>query len=360
MSLIPIIGDLHFGARDDHQNILQQQREYFQNEFFPWLDQYPIDHILCTGDVFDRRKYVNYNTFFQTKEFFFDELLKRNIRLTVILGNHDVMYKNTNRVNSPHLLLSERYDNITVVDKPQVISIDKSKIAMVPWINKENYSECISFLNENKDVDLLLGHFEIQGFEIQTGHFSKTGLSSETFNGYPLVISGHFHKPSYSGNIWYPGSLFEFTWNDYGDEKGFVVYDTETGETQKKTNPYQLFHKVFYNDSDEFELKKKHNTNYLKQFEGKFVKVIVQERNDRQKFESFLSDLYGHNPYDIQIVESNEQLELSEDEVNLETLSTIEVIESTIDNMQEMNVPKPDIKKLFRDLYNEALQVEAE
>lgn len=360
-NIVPIIGDLHFGIRDDNQFVLQQQKEFFENVFFPWVDQNSVNTILCTGDIFDRRKYVNYNTLDSAKKMFFDQMFERDIRFVSVLGNHDVMYKNTNRINSPGLLLESEYSNVEIVNYPSILKIGSREVGFVPWINKENYDECITFIKEHSnDVDLLLGHFEIQGFEVQTGHFSKSGLSKDIFEGYPMVISGHFHTPSFYNNIWYPGSLFEFTWNDYGDEKGYVIYDTENNTTEKAVNPYQLFHKVTYNDSDAFELKKIHNSSYLKQFSGKFVKVIVEERNDRQKFEQFITDLYGHNPYDLQIIESNDALELSEDEVNLETLSTIEVIESTIDSMQEMNVDKGDIKKLFRELYNEALQVEAE
>ena len=40
----------------------------------------------------------------------------------------------------------------------------------------------------------------------------------------------------------------EFTWSDYGDPKGFHIFDTDTKMTKIK-NPIRMFEKVFYDDT---------------------------------------------------------------------------------------------------------------
>lgn len=352
---IAIIGDTHAGARSSANHILNHMEKYFYQEFFPTLEKYDIDRLIHLGDLFDRRKYINYTTLHRWKTFFFSELQSRGIQMDIIPGNHDVAYKNTNELNSLDLLL-EPYNNVVIHHQPTIINIDNRKIGLVPWVNKENYNECVSFIRDNaNNVDWLGGHFDIQGVEMIRGVKSEDGFSQGFFRDYRQVLSGHYHTPSVNGNIWYPGSPYEFTWADYAQDKGFVMYNTKTDEFEKISTQDSMFYKVYYDDSNEFELKKKQS--FFPTYKDKYVKVIVQNKNNTVKFDQFISNLYNHNPFDISIVESEVELGLSEDDMNIEMQSTIEVIESTIDNMS-LNVPNEELKKLFYELYNEAMNNE--
>ena len=48
--------------------------------------------------------------------------------------------------------------------------------------------------------------------------------------GLTQVLSGHFHQKSEFANIRYLGSQMQFTWSDYGDNKYFHIFDTDTQE----------------------------------------------------------------------------------------------------------------------------------
>ena len=76
-------------------------------------------------------------------------MLERDITMDLILGNHDVYYKNTNSVNAPELLLFES-DNINIIHEPVVKEYDGFNIALVPWINQENYADSVDFLCQCK------------------------------------------------------------------------------------------------------------------------------------------------------------------------------------------------------------------
>jgi metallophosphoesterase superfamily enzyme len=102
---IALITDTHFGARGDHAAFDKHFKKFYEQSFFPTLDQRGIRNVIHLGDMFDRRKYINYLTLNNCREYFFDPLRDRKIKLDVIVGNHDVFYKNTNSINSPELLL---------------------------------------------------------------------------------------------------------------------------------------------------------------------------------------------------------------------------------------------------------------
>ena len=76
---------------------------------------------------------------------FYTLLEDYNINMTMLLGNHDVLYRNTNYVNSPDLYLTS-HDRIRVINEPT--DIPEFNALVIPWINKENYElSCQSFTN---------------------------------------------------------------------------------------------------------------------------------------------------------------------------------------------------------------------
>ena len=106
-----LITDLHFGARNGSTVILDHQRKFYENTFFPFIDISGIKTVILLGDTFDQRKYTNNFVIDQCKKFFFDELQKRHIDVYVIVGNHCAFYKNTLFPNTPDILLNE-YENV--------------------------------------------------------------------------------------------------------------------------------------------------------------------------------------------------------------------------------------------------------
>ena len=76
---VAIITDTHFGARNDSQHFDSYFRKFYDEVFFPYLDQTGIKTLLHLGDVFDRRKYINFNTLRSCKEYFFEQLKVRGI-----------------------------------------------------------------------------------------------------------------------------------------------------------------------------------------------------------------------------------------------------------------------------------------
>ena len=62
----------------------------------------------------------------------------------------------------------------------------------------------------------------------------------------------------------------EITWSDYNDPKGFHVFDTETRELHRILNPYKMFNKIYYDDSNE-----NYGEHDVNQYRNQYVKLIV-------------------------------------------------------------------------------------
>ena len=206
------------------------------------MQQNQIKVIYQLGDLFDRRKFVNFNTLAECKRYFFDYLHQNGIQLITLLGNHDIFWKESLSVNAQSLILGE-YDNITVIDKPTRMHEDNASIDLIPWICKENENDVFSFIDSSKS-DLCLGHFEIAGFPMYRGMHAEEGLSHEMFGRYERVLSGHYHTRSKQENIEYVGTPYEMTWQDAGDPKGFSVFDTDTRELTFYQNPFTIHEKI--------------------------------------------------------------------------------------------------------------------
>lgn len=297
MKLI-ILGDLHFGIRNDSDILFKFQKLFFETILAPYVKQHNIKHCIQLGDFFDRRQYINYKTLHNLYEFLPSLLTEIDLDMHILLGNHDVALKNSNHINSPDLLLTD-IDKIHVIDDNRVIDINGFKAAMCCWINNSNYMESLDFI-ANAKADYLFGHFEITGFDYHKGHTCENGLNSELFSRYLQVFSGHFHTRGQRGNIQYTGTPYETSWNDWNDQKGFYVLDTDTHEIEFIKNPYNLFTKIeYYNYLDGREIVNIYPPS--ESVEGKYVKVICHKKEDDFVFERYTQKLFSEMPVDIQV-----------------------------------------------------------
>ena len=125
---VAIINDTHFGARNDSQAFTNYFRKFFEDIFFPTLEERGIRTIIHLGDVVDRRKFINWKTVYQMREMFFDQCYGRYINLHLIIGNHDTYFRNTNLVNSLDGLRLEDNHQFHVYTDSTEIEIDGTEL----------------------------------------------------------------------------------------------------------------------------------------------------------------------------------------------------------------------------------------
>jgi DNA repair exonuclease SbcCD nuclease subunit len=352
---IAIITDQHFGARNDSIHFLDYYQKFYDEAFFPTLEERGINTVLILGDTFDRRKYVNFYTYKRTREMFFDKLANKDIKVFMLAGNHDTYFKNTNEVNSVSLLLQE-YTNITVIDDPQTIYVGGTPICMMPWICPDNYQESMDQLKQTQS-DICMGHFEIAGFAMYRGMPSQEGLSRELFRKFDFTFSGHYHHKSAADGIHYLGNPYELTWQDYNDSRGFHLFSLNSRELEFIKNPNVMFHKIVYDDKEESITEI--NNKDLSKYTSTYVKVVVLNKTNPYLFDKFMDNLYKVNPVDITIAEDFTDLtEGVEDDMVDQAEDTLTILNKYVDSIQENNLDNGKLKSILQELYVEALNSE--
>lgn len=352
---IALITDQHFGARNDSKRVHDHFQKFYEDVFFPEIKRRGIDTVIDLGDTFDRRKYISFTSLKRAKEMFFQPLADNGIKLHVIVGNHDSVYKNTLDVNSIDLLLEE-YENITTYVQPEVIEMDGTEIMLVPWICDANEEQTF-VMADKTSAQILLGHLELSGYQMYKGGFIDHGISDHWLKKFELVCSGHYHHKSTTGNVNYLGCPYEMTWSDYDDTKGFHILDTLTRTIEFVPNPHTLFHKVWYDDTDLDMAGLLEQTKNFEDYNGKSVKVIIKTKDNPTLFDMFIEKLEKVDPLNIQVVQDHLHLDMEDDEDIIdEAEDTLTILNTYVDNLEIKN-DRVDLQQLLRSLYDEALSI---
>jgi len=349
---IAVLNDTHCGIRNSSEIFLKNAEDFYSNVFFPYCQEHGIEQIVHLGDYYDHRKFVNFKALNHNRKCFLDPMRKLGMKMYIIPGNHDTYYKNTNDLNSLKELLGYYMNEVHIIMEPTVLEYGSLKLAMLPWINQENYETSMSFIRDCK-ADWLGAHLELGGFELMRGVQSHGGLDHKLFEKFELVLTGHFHVSSRKDNIWYLGSQMEFFWSDAHDPKYFHVIDTETREIERVRNPNTLFHKIVYNDEET-----DYNNIELPNLEKKFVKVVVVNKKDQFVFDRFIDRIQSQDIYELKIAENFSEFlgeNVEDEEVSFDDTSTI--VDTYIEAV-DTDLDKEKIKTQVRELMTEAQALE--
>ena len=355
---IAILNDTHCGLKNGSDIFLDNAEAFYSNVFFPYLEEHNIDTIFHLGDYYDHRRFVNFKALERNRYMFLDVLREKGIHMSIIPGNHDVYYKNTNSLCSLKELLGHYTDCVSIYMDPVDLRINSSNFAdakiveknitvgLVPWICDDNEKKCIDFIQNTKS-QVLFGHFELAGFKFMANtNVISHGMGTDLFNRFDSVYSGHYHTKSAQNNITYLGSQMEFTWSDAHDPKYFHVFDPETREIEAIRNPYTLYRKLYYSDDKQSD---------YSDVTGKFVKIIVSDRKDHYLFDKYVDKVQAMNPHDLKIVDnivdiSSESIE--DEKVNLEDTATL--LNSYVEALDVEDHDKNVLKSMLSELHTEA------
>lgn len=349
---IGILTDTHAGARGDNTSLLKYQEKFFEEIFFPVIDKEKIDILFHLGDGMDHRKFTNHYVFEEWNRFFFGPLVKKQIKLFYIIGNHDTYFKNSNKVNSPNLFLS-KYPNIEIFSEPTEIDLFGLKVLIVPWICQETEKQSFNLI-EKTSATVLFGHLELKGFEMYKNLYHFEGIEENIFEKFDVVASGHFHHKSRRNNIWYLGSTYEMSWADFDDDRGFHIFETDTKKFEYIKNPLKLFHKIFYDDKA-FSLNEIMDID-IEQYKDCYVKLIIKNKENPFWYDTFIDKLDKAGMSDLQIVDDHMNLNTGSDS---EIFDKAEDIQTILKNYVSQ-IDYEDKDKLFgfmQSLYNEAVNL---
>ena len=343
---IASITDQHFGARKNSNLFHDFFLKFYDEVFFPTLEQEGITTVIDLGDTFDSRKGIEFSALAWAKKNYYDRLRQMGITVHTIVGNHTAYYKNTNSINAIDLLLRE-YDNVHTISEYKEIKIDDLNIAMVPWINSENEESTYKFLDKSK-CPIVMGHLELSGFYANKSHLMEHGYDRKSYKKFVKVFSGHYHHRSNEDNIYYLGNPYEIYWNDLEDVRGFHIFDTKSFEATPINNPFRMFYRLYYEDTP-------HQTLNTSEYENKIIKVVVRKKTDSSNFEKYVDKILSSGAADVKILENfaiteNEDFEVEQSE------DTLTILSRYLDE-SETDVDKIAAKTIIRNIYQEACEV---
>ena len=141
------------------------------------------------------------------------------------------------------------------------------------------------------------------------------------------------------------------TWSDYGQTKGFHIFDTETRDIEFIPNPNTIFEKLMYNDTetnyDNFDISFLHN---------KFVKLIVVSKKNNEMFDRLLDRLYNKiTVHELKILEDYSDLNanLVSDDVVEGTEDTMTLVNNYVDQLP-VDLDKDKLKNMIKETFLEA------
>ena len=344
---IAIITDTHFGGRRGSKAFHDFWQQFYDNIFFPELEKRGIKECIHMGDAFDNRKNIDYWSLDWAKEHVYDRFKNLGVKVWQLVGNHDVYYKNTNKINSVDSLLRS-YDNLIPISEPGEYDINGFKAFMLPWICDENYQLTQSTIGAT-NAKVAFGHLELEGFQLYPGCVQQKGIDKGIISKFETVFSGHYHTRSNDGQTFYLGNPYEMYWNDCGDKRGFNILDTDDMTMEFIENPYHIFEKIYYEDTPAAVLPSH-------RYKDKIVKLFVRKKTNQLQYQKFVDKLLDAGVQDLKIIES---MEVNDEEVEFDgekVEDTLTLLNKYIED-SDFELKKDRVKELLKEVYMEACEM---
>ena len=291
-----IISDLHIGTKTDAHYVKYQMN--FFKRIQEVIMEHDIDRLIVAGDTNDKQQVSNnmINHFFRTAFKNISEMVQETI---VVVGNHDLYYKNSNEISS----LDNIYQDGQTIVQTEALFLDN--ILFVPWINpkmKDGMDRLVA--KHNKKGNILIGHLELSGFSMNDSVICETSqLNSSSFNKYDMVLSGHFHKPSQQKNVRYLGASLHIDKKYIGDSFYHILTEDDGKYSiEAIKNEVNLFKKIKV-DAD---LNLRDIRKLFENIQDMIIEVFID--SDDLKYVKKIEDvIYGNRPYSVEVSLKNNE-----------------------------------------------------
>lgn len=243
------------------KSVLDEMAEYCYNN--------DIETMIIAGDLLDSKSII-----YAISQKLMLEFFRKNpdIKFWVLDGNHDLSGKGVDSVSALESL--DSLENVKWITKEPV---EYENFVCIP------YSYNVVDQVKNSSNDILISHFGLNEGVLNSGISIVADLSLRDLIGkYKLVLLGHYHKPQEilrdDINLYYVGSPIQLNWGEKGDNKRFLIVDTETLDVQNiPLTSYRKHIELGLTSTNKDEVLKL--ANEAKEA-GDYVKIIQKETVD--------------------------------------------------------------------------------
>lgn len=342
-----LVTDTHLGIKKANDHYLELVLQLFE-DIGDYAEEHNIREMIHLGDFFDNRKNMSLKTLFYARRIGLN-LQPRFDNTYMILGNHDIFYKDRYLPNSHQVFGS--MEHITVIDEPTQVN----NCLLVPWIVEDGFfgEEKINEFKQtiqDSPAEYCLGHWEMNGAAMnQSGQVVTDGeWDTNMFAKFHKTFSGHFHTVGqYPNNVQYLGSPYHMTFNDAGP-RGFYVFDDATGDLEfVEWNKYPKY----------VQWVAKPDNVFGGEFTGQVVKIIFGEDYGTTINSQIIQDVQNTNPYQL-FTEYKFTHVMTDDKVT-DDVQLMGPVEIHLDFIKHAETPqhlnKSVIDKIVSQLYEEVI-----
>jgi DNA repair exonuclease SbcCD ATPase subunit/DNA repair exonuclease SbcCD nuclease subunit len=221
------ISDIHIHNLKFHK----EQKEVFEKTY-EHLKKEKVDYIILAGDLFHVKSNVTPEAYQSAAEFL--KNLAEIAQTHVILGNHDLILSNKNRLDSVSPVIEALNDPRIFFHKhAEECTIDNGRIALNIMSIVDEQEEWIP-ISDKSIINIALYHGAIAGVVTDQDFVMEHGdITIDKFKDFDYVLLGDIHRPNQcldpEGRVRYAGSLCQ---NNFGepDNKGFLIWEIEDKE----------------------------------------------------------------------------------------------------------------------------------
>ena len=328
--------DLHMGVHNN-SSVWLDASLMLAKEIVDVCFKNNITKVIFLGDFFNDRRSLNTKTISYAHEFI--SILK-DLEVYIVIGNHDVYYRNTTDVHS--MKMFNEFEHVTIVNDLLQVS---DKITLVSWA--ADWSKATT--------PVIMGHFEINGCLMDNRTiFENSEFDVASFKNYEMVLSGHFHTPSVNRNVIYIGSAMPFTFSDVDSKRGYCIFDEDT---------YQLIHWEF-KECPKYVIQYSNQPIVKERIAGNVVKLVYVEELSSLQNEKLVADIQLHEPLFLHVDFKNiktiddegQALHLNSNE-SIHLKSNLDIIDSYIDSVTTPKYINDDmLKAIIKQLHDDTVQ----
>ncbi len=329
-----VCSDIHCGLKQSSEYYLSIDNEFF-DDLISYANNHGIKKLIIAGDLFDTRRSLNQRCIDVTIDIF--EKLSNNFDIVyVIAGNHDLYYTEDMSICSLKILYG--FKNVIIVKEPCLTD----GMILLPWLFDKD-----EMVDNPWGAKICIGHFEINGITLNSSGTVADGynLNQSDFNGYDLVLSGHFHKAGKYGNIHYLGAPFQHNFNDIGNVTGFYSLDTDTCE---------LKFIEFTNYAKHFRIK---DTDEHKSIRGNIIELYFTNDYGIEENRKIVESVQEEDPYKLIVKYFNTNQIFTDDGEDAIIGDKLDMLIDFYDKSElTEGINSVIIKKIITKLYNEVIE----
>lgn len=339
MSKVALVSDLHFGVKDSDKKF-QDSQFAFMEQMVNDCKERNIEKIFVLGDLFDTRHAVNVLTINRVIDFF--KRHEGEVIWYIVIGNHDLYYKNSIDVSS--MVVLDRITNVNIIDKPTI----KNDTLLMPWIT--DYEQFRNEVEGKMDCKRLFGHLDVLGAKMDIfNNRAEQGFDKEElFKHWKHIYTGHYHIHSETTQgdckLTYLGSPYQLNRSEI-EEKGFYILDTDTEEMEFVRNEHCIeYKKLKYPEmpEDPEEFIKGHILD---------VEISWEDSKYMNKVNEYLEKLESFEPaYPVNPIYQRRQEKTSIEKIDVSKITMLSLAKKYIDDSSDIK-DKTKVFNAFKELH---------